>query len=713
MKKNRRPSLFKHVSDIRREIWLTYAALAVTLGASVASVGGILLTLTQDAATRHWISALAHGLFLAIVSFLIYGGLVYQLSRLGYLKRMGNLRRRTDHHPANASALDQFFHGSRAPSVTILVPSYKEDPHVIRRTLLSAALQDYPSRRVVLLLDDPPSPTEVPDTRLLTAGRALPEEILECLRKPRADMHSALQGFLDRRTLGPLDLCKEVQLVAQLYQDAALWFTEQAAQYPVGDHADELFVELTFNRASREYFEESDVWAKQALEPTWPDSHHLLEAYQRLVARFEVELTSFERKRFLNLSHEPNKAMNLNSYISLMGHHWRMVGSEGALFLEPAGSIDADLSVADTDCVLMLDADSVITFDYTLRLSQWLMQPGHERMAVVQTPYSAFPKAPGILERIAGATTDIQYIIHQGFTSYGATFWVGANALVRKAALEDISEFATERGHRIRRFIQDRTVIEDTESTVDLIARGWQLHNYPERLAFSATPPDFGSLLIQRRRWANGGLLVLPKLIRYLVRHPSWTAALQEGFMRCHYLGSLAIANMGLLLILAVSLDDGLQTVWLPLTALPYYWLYARDLRRRGYPRSDLLNVYALNLLLIPVHLGGVFQSLRQAWTGRRTPFGRTPKVTGRITSPALYLIAEYVILGHWLVGAGFEFLHGRPLHGCFALANAGFLAYAIVRFIGLRESWTDLSLALGLGRRRAPAPISASTSFA
>ncbi|TMH25800.1 MAG: hypothetical protein E6H63_14345, partial [Betaproteobacteria bacterium] len=68
-------------------------------------------------------------------------------------------------------------------------------------------------------------------------------------------------------------------------------------------------------------------------------------------------------------------------------------------------------------------------------------------------------------------------------------------------------------------------VIEDTESSIDLINRGWQLYNYPERLAFSATPADFGALLIQRRRWANGGLIILPKLLRYLVRGPGRTLA--------------------------------------------------------------------------------------------------------------------------------------------------------------------------------------------
>ena len=97
-------------------------------------------------------------------------------------------------------------------------------------------------------------------------------------------------------------------------------------------------------------------------------------------------------------------------------------------------------------------------------------------------------------------------------TYYGATFWVGANAVIRKGALEDIVEVEDVGGFEIRTYIQDRTVIEDTESSVDLGRDGWTLVNYPERLSYSATPPDFGSLVVQRRRWANGGLLILPKL---------------------------------------------------------------------------------------------------------------------------------------------------------------------------------------------------------
>jgi hypothetical protein len=175
--------------------------------------------------------------------------------------------------------------------------------------------------------------------------------------------------------------------------------------------------------------------------------------------------------------------------------------------------------------------------------------------------------------------------------------------------------------------------------------------------------------------------------------------------MRCHYLASLAVVNTGLLLILAVSFDDLLHNLWLPLTALPYCGLYARDLRRCGYRANDVLRVYALNLMLIPVHLAGVFQSLRQGWTGTKSPFGRTPKVQERTITPWPYLVAEYAILAHWLLGTVFEYLHGRPHLAAFALVNAAFLAYAMVAFIGLQESWDDLALAVtAAGSRPAPA---------
>lgn len=79
---------------------------------------------------------------------------------------------------------------------------------------------------------------------------------------------------------------------------------------------------------------------------------------------------------------------------------------------------------------------------------------------------------------------------------------------------------------------------------------------------------------------------------------------------------------------------------------------------------------------------------------GRKAAFGRTPKIKDRMTAPPLYLLAEYALLGHWILGALVDLFHGRTVHAVFALVNAGFLYYAISRFIGVKESWEDLLLA-------------------
>jgi len=154
----------------------------------------------------------------------------------------------------------------------------------------------------------------------------------------------------------------------------------------------------------------------------------------RVARLFDVELTSFERKCFANLSHKPNKAMNLNSYLSLLGGNFREVEKRDGLHLESVAAAEASLSVRDADFVITLDADSLLSSDYALRLVDWMCRPGHERVAVAQTPYSAVPGATQAVERIAGATTDIQHLIHQGFTRYDGTYWVGANAVLRRSA---------------------------------------------------------------------------------------------------------------------------------------------------------------------------------------------------------------------------------------------------------------------------------------
>jgi len=623
-------------------------------------------------------------LYLAFVSVLVYGSLVYLAARWGYLKRLAG-------HRAASDAELTAFRSQAVPSVTILVPSYKEEAGVVRKTLLSAALQDYPRRSVVLLVDDPPLPATREDAKALNSVRQIPADVERLLAPVRARTACALAEFEATQPGASDRLAAEGRRLVDLLREVGDWFAEQAGRHEIRDHSDRCFVELTFLSQSRSLRQQASALASRA-EVGMLDAASMHEQYRRLAQRFDVTLRSFERKRYANFSHEPNKAMNLNSYIGLMGgcfeEHW----DHGRLLLRRTRSGVPALVIPTSDYVLILDADSIVDPEYTARLAHCLSQPDYQRVAVIQTPYSAFADAPGALERIAGATTDIQYQIHQGFTHYRATFWVGANAMVRMSALQDIARIRRERDFTVHIFIDDRTVIEDTESTIDLRHRDWQLYNYPDRLAFSATPPDFGSLLIQRRRWANGGLLIVPKLWRAAWKDAGGRTTLSEALFRLHYLTSLAASNVALLILLVYGFDDRLASAWLPVTAVPYYLLYAVDLGRAGYRRRDVLRVYALNMLLIPVSLGGALCSLKQACTGRRSAFARTPKVVGRTVAPAGYVVAEILLFLSWVFGTVIDGYGGRWLNAAFGLGNASIMLYGLLTFIGVRAACEDVA---------------------
>ena len=679
----------KEYKDYTREIRLTIAVIVWT-GLAWLFLGADMITmLGEQLRAGDYTAAGSQAGFMLIIAVMQFSILVYFLSRLGQLHR-----HRRHRVPARTELMGLFT--GDAPSLAVLVPSYREDPIVVRKTLLSAALLDYPAKRVVLLIDDPPAPGDDADRTLLENARQLVTDLNADLRRHAEPFRSALNDYNRRKSEGRIDATAERLIIASLHERAAGCLDEIRAATPDCNHEDRWFIEQTLVTPAAEHRERAALLRQQAAARVTLDAGHetLEQEYFRLSRLFSVDIGAFERKRYVNLSHEPNKAMNLNSYIGLMGKTITIDDHAEGQVIRDSRKGETGRYIPDAAFIITLDADSTLSPDYALKLVSVMNAEGNERVAVVQTPYSAFPGAPGVIERIAGATTDIQYLVHQGFTSFNATFWVGANALLRKRALEDIAVTDTERGFSITRYIQDRTVIEDTESSVDMVLRGWSLFNFPERLAYSATPPDFGALLIQRRRWANGGLIIFPKFCRYVTRLAPVPSRIGHTLMGVHYLTSLATINLGILFLLWLPVEQAMRSAWLPMAMLPYLLLYGRDLVRIGYRARDLFGVYALNLLLVPVHLGGVFKSVAQIVTGKRTPFGRTPKVADRTAVPVFYLVATYGLLAFCGLIMVADLANGHWWHALFAAANGAILGYAILRFVGLRSSAQDICLA-------------------
>jgi cellulose synthase/poly-beta-1,6-N-acetylglucosamine synthase-like glycosyltransferase len=621
--------------------------------------------------------------YLVVVTLLAGSSIAYLSTRLGFFYRIRS------HKRVPRARIEEFF-DKPAPALTVLVPSYREDARVIRMTLLSAALQEYPDLRVVLLVDDPPQPTYRRERELLEAARVVPVEIESLLAKPSAHFAAILERFETESPSrsGP----DEMRALAEQYDWAVAWLTDLQRSQPKFDHTDTFFTDHVVGRLSADLSATADAVLAAAADGAVLPRERLRHLYRRLAMIFHAELSSFERKRYVSLSHEPNKAMNLNSYIGLMGGAYREIPTpDGPRLAETDGT--PDLDVPNPDYVLTLDADSVLLPEYCARMVYLLEQPENRKVAVAQTPYSAYPGAATRLERIAGATTDIQHIVHQGMQYYDATFWVGANAVLRKRALDDLDELELKGELEIHRYIRDRTVIEDTESSIDLRIHGWTLFNYPERLSYSSTPPDFGSLCIQRRRWSCGGLLILPKLWKQFWSRRSREEPNRFGeyFLRVNYMGSIAWANVAVLLLLAYPFNDRLLSPLVILVAVPYFVVMAGDLRYCGYRYSDVFRIYGFNLVLLPVHLAGVGNSILQAFTGEKVAFKRTPKVANRTSSPLLFVLLPYVLVALSTYTVIADYFGGRWVNLMYASINVVLASYAILAYVGLWNSIADI----------------------
>jgi hypothetical protein len=136
------------------------------------------------------------------------------------------------------------------------------------------------------------------------------------------------------------------------------------------------------------------------------------------------------------------------------------------------------------------------------------------------------------------------------------------------------------------------------------------------------------------------------------------------------------------------------------LIGLPYYTVYLHDLKQAGYQRRDCLRAYALNFILIPINVAGVFKSIQQILTGKQIPFKRTPKVPGRTPAQASFVATEHLLFLYCIALGIVSLAIGNWLDALFPVLHTFVFYYAIRVFIGFRNSLHDVRL----GWRKGPA---------
>ena len=135
----------------------------------------------------------------------------------------------------------------------------------------------------------------------------------------------------------------DIDRLAETYEDASAWLREFAGEEEVVDHVDAFLVQDVLERLIADLEGVAVALGEAADADAAISPARIRRLYRRLVWLFRADVTSFERKRFASLSHEPNKAMNLNSYIGLMGGRYRVRETPGGLIHLPVRGGEFDL----------------------------------------------------------------------------------------------------------------------------------------------------------------------------------------------------------------------------------------------------------------------------------------------------------------------------------------------------------------------------------
>lgn len=652
------------------EIVITQIAIVLTLGASIGlGVENVLYIINGiNVSSERY-------LLTAIFIMFSYSGLVYTITRFGTLKRK-LIEQSKKQQDAFESSM-QFTMASNPPTLKVLLPSYKEEYKVIEKSLISTILQEYPSKEIVLLIDDPYYNISQRDQDNLDSSKQLIKKYEDIFNEIYESLEFKYKSFQKETnlTIKKSSLKEAIAVIQE-------WLNGYKQNFNLFDHTDIVYIEEVIDSRIlklKELFASIDQIES---------AENLEEIFITLLKNYDVKLSFFCRKKYTNVSQASNKSMNLNTYIDCMGKKFYEEYNGDKYQIIESFNNSWDIKITDSDYILILDVDSIILPGYaTFQIAHMEIE---REIAVTQCPYMGFPNSKSFLENMANVNTDSKYFLHQGFTYFNSSFWVGANSIIRKKSLYDIKKYEYEGNQKFPQYISDRTVIEDTESSMELAAQGWKLHNNLGTLSYSQSPHDFGSIIIQRWRWSNGGLILLSTLFKIFLNSKLNLKTLTQIFFRLHFLIAIAFNDLAIFLLLLIPFQTWVNPYYATVLSLVPLILNIRDISYLGHKKRSILGLFAFNIFLIPINLSGVLGSIQQMLTGIKSPFIRTPKTQDRTGVAIRYYLLEYTLLIYLAYRSYRSILMNNYGESFFMLLNLISLLFAIIYFVGVRNSLID-----------------------
>lgn len=164
-----------------------------------------------------------------------------------------------------------------------------------------------------------------------------------------------------------------------------------------------------------------------------------------------------------------------------------------------AGNLNHALNHTRGEFIVALDCDHIPAAEFIEKtLGFFLQEP---KLFLVQTPHHLINPDP--LERNLStfsrspSENDMFFSeIQPGLDAWGASFFCGSAAMLRRSVIDDIGGFSQE------------TVTEDAETTLRALSRGYTTAFLNQPLVSGLQPETFSDFIQQRARWGQGMLQI-------------------------------------------------------------------------------------------------------------------------------------------------------------------------------------------------------------
>lgn len=160
-----------------------------------------------------------------------------------------------------------------------------------------------------------------------------------------------------------------------------------------------------------------------------------------------------------------------------------------------AGNLNHALHLTQGKFILVLDCDHVPAADFIEKTLGFFLED--EKLFLVQTAHNFVTPDPLERNLLANAQSPSEndkfyHAIMPGLDYWGAAFFCGSAAMLRRSAVEAIGGFSTD------------TVTEDAETSLQAFSQGYTSVYLDRPLVSGLQPETFSGFIRQRSRWAQG-----------------------------------------------------------------------------------------------------------------------------------------------------------------------------------------------------------------